>query len=113
MGVRITLNKSLVTKRVKKAESKLVTVISNELLKDANYYARHDTGEMIDSSITASEPEKGRLVWDTPYAKEAYYTGTPSKDKNPNASLLWAKVANDKNKDKYLRMAKKIVDTEV
>ena len=27
---------------------------------------------------------------DTEYAKKMYYTGTPSKDVNPNASLMWA-----------------------
>ena len=28
-------------------------------------------------------------IWDTVYAKRVYEEGTPSKDKNPQASLRW------------------------
>ena len=41
--------------------------------------------------MIASRPQDGLAIWDTPYAKRRYYTGTPSKDKNQNASLQWVK----------------------
>ncbi len=47
------------------------------------------------SSAKGSDPENGKAVWDTPYAKRVYYTGTPSKDKNPDASLMWAQKGVD------------------
>ena len=61
--------------------------MSNEALKDANVFAREDTGELIHDSARSSEPEKGRLIWNTPYAKRMYYTGTPVKDINPQSRI--------------------------
>ena len=78
--------------------------VANEALKDANFYARLDSGEMIRSSIRASQPEKGTLVWDTPYARRVYYAGHPSLESNPNASLLWAHKGWTENRDRYLKM---------
>lgn len=83
----------------------LRTMLANELLKDANFYCRKDSGSLISSSIRASRPEAGELVWDTPYAKAVYYTGTPSKDSNQNAELMWAEKAATQDRPKLERMA--------
>ena len=53
-------------------------------------YVREDQGTLKDSALIASRPQDGLAIWDTPYAKRMYYTGTPSKDVNPQASLMWA-----------------------
>ena len=50
---------------------------------------------MRDSALISSRPEDGLAVWDTPYAKKVYFTGEPSKDVNPNASLMWAQKGVD------------------
>lgn len=108
MPVKIMMDRAACAARLKdRYESKVIPVLSEQVLKDANFYARKDTGAMIDSSQAASDFEKGRLVWDTPYAKKVYYTGTPSKDSNPNASLMWAhKAKNAHNKD-WKKLAQK------
>ena len=108
-NVEVTLDKNEIILRVKKMQGKATEIISNELLKDSNYFAREDTGELIRSSIRASRLEEGELIWDTPYAKRMYYVGNPSKDTNPNASLMWAQKAADKNKEKYQRMIDKLM----
>lgn len=113
MSVKVTLNKAAVAARVQTASAKGTTIIANELLKDANYYCREDTGELERSAIRSSQPEKGLLIWNTPYAKKMYYIGSPSKDRNPNASLQWADRAAKENKDKYNRMLQKLVDQGV
>jgi hypothetical protein len=97
----ITHNKARFQTQIEHDSKKLRTIISNELLKDSNYYARMDSGAMINSSLLASRPEEGMLVWNTPYAKRAYYVGVPSRDRNPNASLMWAEKAAVENKEKY------------
>ena len=113
MSVKVTLNKAAVNARVQATSAKGTFIMANELLKDANYYCREDTGELIRSAINASQPEKGLLIWNTPYAKKMYYIGSPSKDRNPNASLQWADRAAKENKDKYNRMLQKLVDQGV
>ena len=108
MSVKVTMDRAACSARLKsRFESKVIPVLSEQVLKDSNFYARMDTGTMIDSSQTASDFKAGKLVWDTPYAKKVYYTGTPSKDRNPNASLMWAhKAKNTKNKD-WQKLAQK------
>lgn len=105
---RVTLkwDKRKLTASMEAACTKGLAAMGVEALKDANYYAREDTSAMIQSSITASEMPTGtskrvRLIWNTPYAKKTYYTGVPSTDTNPNASLLWAHKAYAENFRKY------------
>lgn len=106
---KIDVNFSKIRQSIEVVNQKAIAAVATEALKDANYYARHDTGEMIRSSITASQPEKGMLVWDTPYANKVYLTGTPATDKNPNASLMWAHKGYSQNIGKYNEMVRKMM----
>ncbi len=108
-NLTIKTNKRAIKARVRTACAEARRVISNEFLKDSNKYARHDTGEMIKSSIRSSNIDEGELIWDTPYARRVYYRGTPSTDKNPNASLQWARRAHMENKKKYKKMLEKTI----
>lgn len=107
--IEVVIDKAAVIGKIQVRNEKLRTIVANELLKDANYYCKQDSGELIRSSIRASKPEEGLLIWDTPYAKKQYYTGTASKDTNPNATIMWAHKAKDENKEKYERMMNKEV----
>ncbi|MFA5424228.1 MAG: hypothetical protein WC374_10265 [Phycisphaerae bacterium] len=109
----MTLNKRGAGARITTACEKATPIITNEFIKDANYFCKEDTGELERSALRASEPEKGLAVWDTPYAKKQLYIGKPSRDKNPNASTLWGHRAKQKNSRKYERMFQKIVKQEV
>lgn len=95
MGVKVTIDRSRVAARINTAKETMIPAVAEQALADCNYFARRDQGTMIQSSETASDLKKGELVWDTPYAKKAYYTGTPSKDVNPNASLMWCEKAKN------------------
>lgn len=70
-------------------------IFSSEVLKDCNYYVPQDTSNLIRSSQRSSNFEKGKLIWDTRYAKKVYYNPQYnfSKDKNPNARGLWFEAA--------------------
>jgi hypothetical protein len=79
--------------------------LSAQVLADCNRYARDDTGRMIASSRAASDLKAGRLVWQTPYARRVYYTGIPSRRKNPGASLRWCEKAKALHAETWARLA--------
>lgn len=104
--VRVTVStdyrkaKNKIDKAIKKALPK----VTKELVADANFYCREQTGALKQSALTSSRWNDGIAVWNTPYAKDVYFTGSPATNVNPNASLMWAQRAADENKDKYGRM---------
>lgn len=112
-GFKVTFDKKSVAARVQKAADRATFIMANELLKDANKYVRKDSGKLEKSSILSSQPEKGVLIWDTPYAKRVYYTGTPNTSENPNASKMWAHKAHQENREKYQEMAQKVIKEDV
>jgi hypothetical protein len=116
----IQFDKAAVAERIKGLAAKATAIIANEALKDANEYTPSDSGELTRSSIRSSQPDKGLLVWDTPYARYQYYgvsilgksltyhtDGTPAHAK---ACALWAQRSYDVNRAKYQRMAQAIAD---
>ncbi|MGY5350265.1 minor capsid protein [Bacillus subtilis] len=101
--VRVDLGN--LSRRVDNFDKEGQFLLSSEVLKDANYYAPHDTGNLIASSQRASDLENGKLIWDTPYAKKVYYNPQYnfSKDKNPNARGLWFEAAKAYFLTRWLR----------
>ena len=95
MGVKVIFSRTKVAAKIKSGIKSMIPAVAEQALADCNYFARRDQGQLIQSSETASDLKNGNLVWDTPYAKKVYYTGTPSHDENPNASLMWCQKAYD------------------
>ena len=105
--LKVTHDKAAITRKVQAAADKSVRVVTEQVVKDSNYYCRQDQGTLIASSQTASDYAKGLAVWDTPYAKRVYYTGVPSKDVNQNASLQWCEKARSAHQNDWREMAQK------
>lgn len=105
MGVKITTDKSLIKKRIAAGTKNMIAPLTQQVIKDSNYFCRQDQGTLIASSQIASEPEKGLAVWDTPYAKKVYYTGSPSTDVNANAELMWCEKAKTEFEDDWEKVA--------
>lgn len=121
MGIKIKVqtNTADIIAKIQAGKAAMIPAVAEQALADCNYFARQDQNILRASAATNSNisgeyppkssatPEeleilnsaegsdipKGNLVWDTPYAKKVYYTGTPSKDNNPNASLMWCEKA--------------------
>lgn len=106
-SVKIMTDKSRIAQRINAGASATRIAVTNQVIEDSNYYCRQDQGMLIDSSLIASEPEKGLAIWDTPYAQKTYYTGKPSKDVNPNASLMWCEVAKQAHGGDWEKIADK------
>lgn len=105
--VTVTLDRARVKARIKAGIDKMIPAVTEQALADCNYFAKRDQGTLIESSETASDIQNGELVWNTPYAKKQYYTGTPSKDVNPNASLMWCEKAKDTYGGDWQKIAQK------
>jgi hypothetical protein len=111
--VQLESNAKEFVERFEKLAEKARYLLSSQVLADSNKHARMDTGEMIFSSQRASDLPKGLLVWDTPYAKRVYFTGTPSTDRNPDAELMWVHVARDRYSKDWLAMFEQLAKNEV
>lgn len=105
--VKFDVDRSKLLRVLESGANKMIPAVSEQALADCNYFARKDQGTMIASSETASDLKKGELVWNTPYAKKVYYTGTPSQDANPNASLMWCEKACDTFGRNWQKIAQK------
>lgn len=108
MSFTVTFDKSACAARIREAaEGRALFITSEQVLKDCNYYCKQDQGTLIDSSITHSVLEKGRLIWRTPYAKRQYYLNAANTDVNANAVWMWCHKAKAKHKKDW----NKIYDT--
>lgn len=105
--VEITINRSRISARIRSGIEKMIPAVAEQALADCNHFAKRDQGTLIESSETASDLAAGELVWNTPYAKKQYYSGTPSKDVNPNASLMWCEKAHDTYGADWQKIAQK------
>lgn len=107
MAFQVVTNKAQVKARIDGAMQPAVAALTEQVIADSNEFCRVDTGALADSALRASNPQKGRAVWDTPYARRVYYTGTPSKDKNPSAALMWVEKAKAQYGEDWKRLANK------
>lgn len=78
--------------------------VAQQILNDSNIFVREDTGELRRSSVRGSDLPRGVIGWDEPYAMKVYFTGHPSTDRNPNASLQWVEVARSRYGADWLEM---------
>lgn len=90
MSVKIIRNMPEILAKIGMGSNFATIAVTKSVIEYGNEYVRQDQGALKDSALTHSVPEKGLAIWSTPYAKRVYYTGTPSKDINPLASLMWA-----------------------
>ena len=105
MGVKITRNMPAIQMKIKAGESAMVPAVTEAVIEYGNIYVREDQGALKDSALISSRPKEGLAIWDTPYAKKVYFTGTPSKDINPEASLMWEEKGVNFHKEELDKIA--------
>lgn len=64
--MKVTFNMTAAKEKIENASQKAVFIVTQQALKDCNYYCKQDTSELINSSILHSDFENGKLVWQTP-----------------------------------------------
>lgn len=115
MAVKITRNMPQIRAKIEAGTELATIAVTEAVVEYGNIFVREDQGVLMASALigttvddkvsrsgwtpedkavyasaSGSNPKQGKAVWDTPYARRMYYTGTPAKDKNPQASLMWA-----------------------
>lgn len=95
VDMNIEFNKSKTLTEARKRYDRALKVATSELRRYSNQYVRWLSGKTKDSSYMSSNLSKGLVVYDTPYARYAYYntTNNVTKDHNPNARPLWGDYA--------------------
>jgi hypothetical protein len=102
--VKVDLDINKVAGKIQKRLSRSQFALDQQVIKDSNYYAPEDTGELQDSAILGSN--LGEVKWDKSYARRQYYEDNDkSKDRNPNASMKWFEVAKSKMLKMWIRIA--------
>lgn len=103
--IRVEVNTGRIVSDIKRKWGAGLYQLMVVIRQDCNRYVRIDKGTLRKSSYSASQPDKGLIIWNTPYARRVYYTGTPRTTKNANASLQWCEKAKAAYLEKWRRMA--------
>lgn len=103
--LRVEVNTNGIARGIKNRWGSGLYRLCAVIRQDCNRYVRIDKGTLRKSSYSASQPDKGLIIWNTPYARRVYYTGTPRTTKNAMASLQWCEKAKSQYLDKWRRMA--------
>lgn len=75
--------------------------VAEQAKADSNYFVRVDQGQLKESAAAEHDGNNATLTYNTPYAATTYYTGKPSHDVNPNATLMWIESAYKKFKSDW------------
>ncbi|WJQ02860.1 minor capsid protein [Geobacillus stearothermophilus] len=112
LNVTVHFDAAAVANKIDRALDKAQHALDQQVLKDSNYFIPFDTGELMRSSLRASQIGQGLIVWDTPYARRLYYNPQYNfrKDKNPNAQGLWFEAAKTQHYQEWVELAQKAFD---
>ncbi|QIW21329.1 minor capsid protein [Bacillus thuringiensis] len=104
--VNIKVDTAAIEQKVLSANKKAQFALDQQVLKDSNFYAPEDTGELIRSGVRFSQPGEGHVEWSTPYSRRLYWNPqySFSKDTNPNAQGLWFEAAKSAKLDDWVRI---------
>lgn len=78
--------------------------LTQQVLKDSNYYCKERTGMLINSAVMHSDPDEGVVQWVTPYARYQYYYPPTRTERNPNATMQWFETAKAAHLDEWVRL---------
>lgn len=105
MPVKIRIDPNQVGQKVMTAWKDGLPALSEEILADCNEYCKEDQHTLIDSSIAASIPSEGKLIWETPYAKRQYWAIKTSL--TPGRTWKWCETAKRKHKKRWKMLAER------
>ena len=105
MPVSIRIDANKIGTKVMTAWKDGLTALSEEILADCNEYCKEDQHTLINSSLAASIPSEGKLIWETPYAKRQYWAIKTSL--TPGRTWKWCETAKRKHKERWKRLAER------
>lgn len=110
MPIKMITRKADVMVKIQGIWDEKLPILAQEILNDCNQYCKEENGILIASSLTHSELDRGRLIWDTPYAKRQYWEiRTAYTDVNPHATWRWCEYAKNANIAKWEMIAQRLM----
>ncbi|MET3504943.1 minor capsid protein [Halalkalibacter oceani] len=106
--IRVRVDTSKIQPKLASATKRARFLVAQQVLKDSNRFAPRDIGNLIDSSVRASNLDEGLVAWDTPYARKLYFGVRMnfSRDKNPSAGPMWYERARAAHLPEWVNVAK-------
>lgn len=80
------------------------TVMTEQALHDTYPLVPYQTHALANSAMNHSDPEAGKMVWATPYARRRYFEGTP---KHKETTTHWVEKAAEMYSDDWIAAAQK------
>jgi len=98
LNYKFEINESRIDEKIKNRLNKIKPLFTQEILKDINTFAPKLTGNLIGSSLSSSDFRKGRIIYNTKYAK--YVHSSPKVRRistriNKNAKKQWVTYAEN------------------
>ncbi len=100
--VNITFNKNVTLEKLMERHRMAQIKMSERALEDSNYYCKQQEDNLMSSSKTATDYEKGILRWQQPYARMQYYLDNTRTNKNEHAKKMWAHEAASVHQSDWL-----------
>lgn len=114
-GVSVRLDLGRIPRDLNRNSQRAIFLLTQQVLKDSNKYIPADTWTLRNSSLTSSNFQEGKVVWNTPYAKKVYYGSgiNFSKDKNMLAQSMWFEKAQSIHQKEWNKLTKKAMTGDV
>ena len=112
MPVVIEFNCEDIIRRFEERNSLAVVALSQQILKDSNFYCPLDQGTLQSSALISSDGDRGVITWNTPYAARLYYGIDFNFDKasNPNSQAMWFHKAKDVHMGEWVTVYKNVLE---
>lgn len=114
-GLKIQLNTKDVevvptrkAKAMRSSKERTLYAVASIVMRDCDPFVPMDSGQLANSVWVASDPWKGNVIYDTPYAHEVYYgvNKTFSTDHHPQATAKWFDKAKAVHLKEWLKVGK-------
>lgn len=97
--MKITIDKAQIKQKIDSAAEKALWATTTEIKADCNEFVKRDIGTLENSAQIKSEPQKGLITYDTPYAKRQYWEIKTSL--TPGRTWRWFETAKQKYGDRW------------
>ncbi len=102
----VTVDLSKIEKRYSKDSLKAKqAAFAQRVAFDMREHVPVDEGTLRDSEPLSSDYASGKIIWNTPYAKDRYNADSVRTVKNAKASPHWAEVTKAEKLDSWKKMA--------
>ena len=106
--MRIDIDEGRVSARIMEAWKKGLPLLTNEVMRDCNEFAKLRDGTLRASAQTATDFANGIVRWNTPYARRQYW-GIPTAYE-PGTCWQWCEAAKGAYSQRWADQAQRLLE---